>query len=231
MVNLRPSYMSCRPLRSECELYLKFKLVDNSDLFRDAPKEFLRDLVLEMKMVCFLSGDYIVREGEVGTSMFFISRGSCMVTIHKKQITLLQPGKAFGDIAVLQKCKRTASVHAWTNVTLYELDKMALDKLRSRFPGLIEDQITRHMHSSNLIFSPVSWQRTMSSESFSDAPHENTVIGQVQDAVQPMMDIVQNLVQEVKELRSRVELQNAAKASATNAAPAIEEKKHLRQER
>ena len=63
----------------------------------------------------FLPEDYIIREGETGDSLYFINKGEVDVTIKNKNgestcIAILKNGAVFGEISLLTKLKRTATV-------------------------------------------------------------------------------------------------------------------------
>jgi CRP-like cAMP-binding protein len=72
--------------------------------------------ICNLKPVLFLPDDYIIREGERGDSLYFINKGECDVTLRdsktKEQncIAILKDGVIFGEIALLTKLKRTATV-------------------------------------------------------------------------------------------------------------------------
>lgn len=140
-------------LRSEVQLFLKRKLIVTAAIFKHAPISFIRELVNDLILACFLAGDYVIREGEYGTEMFFISRGSCMVTINGQRCALLNPGTCFGEIAVIRSSKRTASVHAYTHTTLYILDKSSVDTLREEHPGCLEKSISKSKQHQQMLFA------------------------------------------------------------------------------
>lgn len=57
--------------------------------------------------------DYIIKEGEYGTDMFFVERGTCHVTRDETPGQVLgskTTGDYFGEMGVLTSAKRSASV-------------------------------------------------------------------------------------------------------------------------
>ena len=133
------------PIRLEVDLYMKRKLINGSSLFLSAPAEFVRDLASRLSMVFYLSGDFVVREGDPGFSMYFISRGELHVTIKKSFIKALVPGECFGEIAVIRvDNKRSASVHAFKNSSLYELTRVGVEKLTEDHPHALREAIAQH---------------------------------------------------------------------------------------
>ena len=140
-------------LRDEVDLYLKRQLLGKTELFRDAPLHYLRELVRCLVHAIYLRGDFIMREGEKGEEMFFISEGSCLVSLKGKRLAIMERGSNFGEIAMVSSMDRTASVHAITNVTLYVLHKSSVDCLEHQFHGVLKESIGKYLDKHNLVFS------------------------------------------------------------------------------
>lgn len=73
--------------------------------------------ITNMKAVLFLPKDVILREGEKGDNIYFLNKGICQVELkgHDKKIdtiATLQDGAIFGEVALLTKLKRTATVRS-----------------------------------------------------------------------------------------------------------------------
>jgi MFS family permease len=71
------------------------------------------------------TGTAIIREGQVGDRFYLIDRGSCEVTMGERAIRRLGPGDGFGEIALLRRVPRTASVWALEPTSLFTLDRDA----------------------------------------------------------------------------------------------------------
>ena len=140
-------------LSDEVDLFLKRSLIIKSELFKDAPPDYLRALVPRLKHMICLRGDYIAREGEFGDTMYFISSGSCLVSLRNKRIAVLNKGSNFGEIAMVVSKERTASVLALTNVTLYVLHKDDVMDLERHFPNVLQEKIAEYLSKHNLVFS------------------------------------------------------------------------------
>ncbi len=88
-------------LREDVALFLKRDLIKNVPLFNAASDAFVRDVALNLEAFVALPGDVIVRAGESGRKLFFLSRGS--VEIIAKDGTIvntLNDGDFFGEIAL-----------------------------------------------------------------------------------------------------------------------------------
>lgn len=81
----------------------------------------------------------IVREGDIGQSLFIIRSGEVEVLKHTKDgalevVATLGPGEHFGEVAVFQRIRRTATVRAKTRVELLHMRKevaLALSESKS----------------------------------------------------------------------------------------------------
>jgi len=85
----------------------------------------------------FEAGAIIARRGEPAHSMYFISAGE--VEIHTRDRTVrLAGGHFFGEVAVLRKARRSATVTAVTTTSLLVLDAYDVQVLMEREPLIAE---------------------------------------------------------------------------------------------
>jgi serine/threonine-protein kinase len=89
----------------------------------------------------YLAGDVIIREGDSGAEAFIISSGVCDVFRGKLEgprqfIRSMGPGDTFGELSVLTRKPRSASVVAQTDVSLRLVTVDALDRELKRNPVL-----------------------------------------------------------------------------------------------
>lgn len=86
-----------------------------------------------LKRVRYANDEVICREGDAANSMFIIVRGE--VTVEKdmgwgqRELDRLGAGEAFGEMALISKERRTATVRALTDTECYRLDQEDFDKL------------------------------------------------------------------------------------------------------
>lgn len=71
----------------------------------------------------------IVKAGEVGDSLFIIGSGSVQVSVPGSSTAILEQGDFFGEIAVLDRRPRSASVTARESCTMLEIPGEALRQL------------------------------------------------------------------------------------------------------
>ena len=125
-------------LRQEVSLFLKRDLIENVPLFQGGSDAFIREVALELEAVVFTPGDYIIRAGEPGRDMFFISQGVVEILAPDGETVFrtLNDGDYFGEIALLLDQPRSASVRAVTYCDLYQLDKQMFERTLSHFPDI-----------------------------------------------------------------------------------------------
>ena len=103
-----------------------------SSLNEEEIANLLRDEVSQERV--YPQGTVILREGEVGDSVFLISSGSVQVTLWGTRgplipLAILQAGEIFGEMAVLERRPRSATVLAKENCLLLEIAGGEIRKL------------------------------------------------------------------------------------------------------
>ena len=88
----------------------------------------------------YQQGDVIVRQGEVGECMYVISKGKAEVLVKKgrKQVRLaiLGPRDFFGEMAVFDRERRSATVRAISVVQVIAIEKKTLETKILQMPWL-----------------------------------------------------------------------------------------------
>ena len=96
-------------------------LLRNVRLFSSLDEKDLRSLAEEFNERRFAAGDKVATEGESGLMFFVVESGEASVEIHGEEIRTLGPGAAFGEIALIDRRPRTATVTALTDLKTYGL--------------------------------------------------------------------------------------------------------------
>ena len=60
----------------------------------------------------FEAGDFIVRQGQVGTGLYVLLEGEAVVVRGTIELARIRPGEFFGELAVIDQRPRAASVRA-----------------------------------------------------------------------------------------------------------------------
>jgi voltage-gated potassium channel len=125
-------------LRTEVAMFLNRDLIKSVPMFREAPDAFIREVALELRPLVLMPGDYAVRAGDKGRSMFFVSRG-VLEAVSADGTTVLRTlseGDFFGEIALLFDENRTASVRAVEYCDVYRLDRELFEHVMERYPEI-----------------------------------------------------------------------------------------------
>lgn len=95
----------------DCRRIIQEALMENSFLKNYLNQEQLDLIVDSMYEKEFNKGHYICRRGAYGCHLYVITYGQCeVIDAHDKPVNQVGPGKAFGELALLYNCTRTASV-------------------------------------------------------------------------------------------------------------------------
>ncbi|RHY30750.1 hypothetical protein DYB32_006214 [Aphanomyces invadans] len=101
-------------LRSKIALAINDHFLWKFPFFKGSDPNFIMDLALSMRMICFAPFEDVCVEGELGHEMFFIFRGAVEVLKDGVQVTVLGENQYFGTwraMAILNNdCKRMATV-------------------------------------------------------------------------------------------------------------------------
>jgi len=121
-------------LSMEVLLFLNKTILEKVSLFKRANEVFIREVVQRLRPMVFLPGDYIIRQGEFGDCMYFLSNGDVEVVVNNVRVAQLGQGSPFGETALMKGEKRMASVRALSYCDAYKLSKDDFDDLRARHP-------------------------------------------------------------------------------------------------
>jgi len=96
-------------------------LLRNVRLFSDLDEKDLESLADEFNERRFYPGDKIALEGEGGLMFFVVESGEASVEVQGEEVATLGPGAAFGEIALIDRRPRTATVTAISELKTYGL--------------------------------------------------------------------------------------------------------------
>ncbi|MFA6506038.1 MAG: cyclic nucleotide-binding domain-containing protein [Treponemataceae bacterium] len=127
-------------LKTQVSMFLNKDIIEKVPLFKGAGSALIEEIVTNMRAVVYLPGDYIIKKGELGEDMFFISQGSVNVVSEdeKTVYATLGAGSFFGEMALLLSLARTATIKAVEYCDLYTLRKAAFEQILTRHPAFGE---------------------------------------------------------------------------------------------
>lgn len=124
-------------LRSKIAFAINDSVLNKMPFFMGADHNFLMELALSMRMVCFPPMEEVILEGEIGEEMFFIFRGVVEIVKEGVQLGLLGQKQYFGEMAILnQNCLRTATVRTLCFCELRMLTREKFLIALAHFPAM-----------------------------------------------------------------------------------------------
>jgi len=119
-----------RPVLREEELVA---LLKETLLFKDLDAESLDALSRRFDVARFKPGRVIVQQGDEGDRLYVVQEGTVEVVLEgptgpARVLAHLHIGDYFGEIALLERCPRTATVRAATDTSVYVLHRSDFDE-------------------------------------------------------------------------------------------------------
>ncbi|XP_053286873.1 potassium/sodium hyperpolarization-activated cyclic nucleotide-gated channel 2 [Pleuronectes platessa] len=170
------------PLREEIVNFNCRKLVASMPLFANADPNFVTAMLTKLRFEVFQPGDYIVREGTIGKKMYFIQHGVVSILTKGNIGMKLMDGSYFGEICLLTRGRRTASVRADTYCRLYSLSVDNFNEVLEEYPMMRRafetvaiDRLDRIGKKNSILMHKV--QHDLNSGVFNN--HENEMIQEI----------------------------------------------------
>ncbi len=97
------------------------RLLQSVGMLNALPLPAIEQLARGLEPVRVPAGDAVVRQGDVGDRYFVIESGEAEVIGDGRRVATLGPGEGFGEIALLRRVRRTATVRAGSELRLHAL--------------------------------------------------------------------------------------------------------------
>ena len=107
-------------------------------LFEGLDEEALRAVAAAVVEESVEEGRVVVREGDFSQDLTIIDEGTASVEQDGRELTQLGAGAMFGEMGLLRKEQRNATVRAATDMRLIHLTKFDLNRLRGPAPQILE---------------------------------------------------------------------------------------------
>jgi CRP-like cAMP-binding protein len=120
----------------------KVEALKKAPLFADLSRRELTELAKVTEDVDFDAGKVLCKEGESGTEFFVIMDGEVEVTRRGKKLTTFRSGEFFGEVAVVEDVRRTATVTAKTPLRFFVLTRRSFLRLLDEQPA-VERKVMR----------------------------------------------------------------------------------------
>merc|ERR1712141_474182 len=114
---------------------IKSAIMDN-DFMKNFESTQVTEIVDCMYPIEYAKGALIIKEGDVGSIVYVMEEGKVEVSREGKFLSIMPPGKVFGELAILYNCKRTATIKAATDCKLWAIERQCFQTIMMR-TGLI----------------------------------------------------------------------------------------------
>jgi CRP-like cAMP-binding protein len=105
-------------------------------LFSECSRSELRTIAKSAEPVSVKAGTTVCDEGEVGQTFYYIVSGRAAVIRNGRKVAELEAGAYFGELALLDRLPRSATVKAITDMELLVISQKDFNKLLLAAPAL-----------------------------------------------------------------------------------------------
>ena len=123
-------------MTTKLALQLHKEVIEKVPIFQGSTPQFIEEIVMALKPEILPPNEYIIREGNWGNEMYFLKRGLVQVFSEKTGSIYrnMEAGTFFGEIALVYKQQRTASILTLTYCELFVLHKDDFKKVLEHYP-------------------------------------------------------------------------------------------------
>jgi CRP-like cAMP-binding protein len=114
----------------------KMELLKGVPLFSKLDKKGLQDVAHIADELDLPAGKEMATEGDRGREFFVLIKGEAEVTKNGSRINTMREGDFFGEIALVTKMPRTATVTATSDVDVLVITERAFDNLLKKSPEI-----------------------------------------------------------------------------------------------
>ena len=107
-------------------------------IFHDVPDEDLTVITTFATSDEVPEGAVIVKEGDYANAFMAIEEGTAKVTRNGEHVGDLGPGDIFGEVGLIEREKRTATVEATSRVKLIKIEHWELQRMKKKLPDVYE---------------------------------------------------------------------------------------------
>ncbi|KAJ3085719.1 hypothetical protein HK102_013890 [Quaeritorhiza haematococci] len=128
-----------KSLQQDIKNFLYLDMIRQVPIFQDADPHFHNLVTLRIRSMVVLDGWYVFRKGDEAEDMYFIKKGNVAILGDNDVLIVTLPtGRYFGEIALFEDCKRTATARAVGNIELCVLRKEDFNQIMRTYPAIAE---------------------------------------------------------------------------------------------
>ncbi len=133
-------------------VYEKMAFLKIVPLFKSLEFKELYSVALKSKMETYKKNDSVLVQGERAENLYIITSGDVEVVKNSLKINELSSGDFFGEIAIVAKTKRTATINALTNLSVLVFSEDSFNTLIEKYPKIsvqIMKEMTKRLLQNN----------------------------------------------------------------------------------
>ncbi|XP_029496623.1 cGMP-dependent protein kinase 2-like [Oncorhynchus nerka] len=123
----------------------------NNDFLKKLDPQHLREMVDCMYERIYTDGQLVIQEGETGNYLYVLADGLLKVTQNGKLLGEMHPRTAFGELAILYNCKRTATVKAVSQAHIWALDRQTFQSIMMKSTQATQEEYFSFLRSVSLL--------------------------------------------------------------------------------
>ncbi|KAM6922144.1 cGMP-dependent protein kinase 2 [Lycodopsis pacificus] len=123
----------------------------NNDFLKKLEPQHTREMVDCMYEKVYTEGQLVIQEGEPGNYLYVLADGLLEVIQNGKLLGEMRPGTAFGELAILYNCKRTATVKAVSQSHIWALDRKTFQTIMMRTTQARHEEYFNFLRSVSLL--------------------------------------------------------------------------------
>lgn len=135
----------------ETERLIKSAIIANDFLNNMMDAERLQALVNAMIPQVLKANSYVIKEGETGNQFFVSAEGEYQVIKEGTCIKTFGPGVVFGELAILYKARRFASIKVTTDAFVWALDRKIFQKIMMKTGNQEREQNIKFLSSVRVL--------------------------------------------------------------------------------
>ncbi|KAJ3228510.1 Potassium voltage-gated channel sub H member 7 [Chytriomyces hyalinus] len=128
-------------LKAEILLQNTRRLIENVPFLKRAAGDgrdelFMGRIAAALRSINFIPGDFVTKQGDSGSDMYFILNGKAEVYVNERHAVTLGAGAYFGEVGLIMKTLRTATVQAVLPSLIYRLTYLDFHKILDDFTDM-----------------------------------------------------------------------------------------------
>ncbi|XP_021336392.1 cGMP-dependent protein kinase 2 isoform X1 [Danio rerio] len=122
-----------------------------NDFLKKLEPQHTREMVDCMYEKIYGAEQLVIQEGEPGNFLYVLAEGLLEVIQNGKFLGQMRPGTAFGELAILYNCKRTATVKAVSQSHIWALDRQTFQTIMMRSTQARHEEYFSFLRSVSLL--------------------------------------------------------------------------------